>query len=81
MAENKYSHASKIRAYKEGFEQAKRLYQRPHAEWCYMPSETIEPHYYCSNCGEQAWGDSERDNFLFCPWCGSDMRKETDNVN
>lgn len=33
--------------------------------------------YFCSNCGHRA-GKYKHKTYRFCPWCGADMRGETD---
>ena len=44
--------------------------ENKHGEWVYQ-SDTL---FACTNCGEKM----VRNVFPFCPWCGADMRGETE---
>lgn len=62
-------------AYGDGFESARRLFERPHGEWIIIKSplsnETIVK---CDKCGDEFIGNDVED-YNFCPNCGADMRK------
>lgn len=45
--------------------------ERPHGEWKYESYVQYLSTYKCSNCGFH--GDKQ---WIFCPYCGTDMRKE-----
>lgn len=67
-----------IIAYGDGFESARRLFERPHGEWI----EFKYGLYFCSNCFDKVDKDIERIEHLvakrdlspFCPSCGSLMK-------
>lgn len=50
-----------------------RYEQRPHGEWKYESYGQYLSTYKCSNCGFH--GDKQ---WICCPYCGTDMRKEGD---
>lgn len=49
--------------------------EKPHGEWVH----TEDGECYCTICKVRDWTNS--DDYLFCPWCGADMRKERDGMN
>lgn len=63
-----------IIAYGDGFESARRLFERPQGEWIRKPTEH-RVDIICTNCGY----DDGYMCFKFCPNCGADMRKGEDN--
>lgn len=66
-------------AYGDGFESARRLFERPHGEWKITDGY---PHkVYCDKCFKtyaqenwEVWKDGSLSR-NFCPNCGADMRK------
>ena len=71
-----------IIAYGDGFESARRLFERPHGEWIKSKEwmkGTITTIYKCSECGRTiATMPNRLDEYPFCH-CGADMRKGGDN--
>lgn len=67
-----------IIAYGDGFESARRLFERPHGEWVKSKewmTGTITTIYKCSECGRTiATMPNRLDEYPFCH-CGADMRK------
>lgn len=69
-------------AYKRGYDDAKKEFERPHGTWVDVPK--YKGFYVCSKCLKRVNGDFERfdrwemkkDNF--CSVCGSDNRKMGD---
>lgn len=61
--------------YHIGFEDARKMYERPKGEWLLIGHDDTCNFYRCSFCGYE-----EHDNFTkhnnFCPDCGADMRGE-----
>lgn len=71
------------KAYKRGYEDAKKELDRPHGEWKTTPNPNHSPFdstsaviYICSQCAYSS-GDRITATWNFCPNCGSDMRVET----
>lgn len=62
------------KAYDKGYEQGKTDHQRLPGAWTREALGVKGVWYRCSNCQKYAIAD-----YLFCPQCGSDMRKEQDN--
>ena len=48
--------------------------ERKKGKWLYLDGLDA---FECSVCGRQM----VRNIFCYCPWCGSDMRKETEDDN
>ena len=41
----------------------------------------VEPIYICSACNNMdAWGETEKNTFKFCPNCGADMQEGGENA-
>ena len=61
---------------------ARHTQERPQGEWKTVEGVDGDEYYECSNCGEP-WvltaGTPKDNNMNFCPNCGADMRKESDN--
>lgn len=60
------------KGYDKGFAEAKKQFARPHGEWIH----TEDGECYCTLCKVRDWTNS--DDYRFCPWCGADMRKESE---
>lgn len=59
--------------YDKGYNQAKKEFQRGKAHWVTVTGHRSYIEYKCSNCGNLTSG-----KHLFCPNCGYDTRKETE---
>lgn len=59
-----------IIAYGDGFESARRLFERPHGEWINTRPPEMSDNIICSLCGYDSIA-----SFNYCPNCGADMRK------
>lgn len=59
------------RAYKRGYEDAKKEFDRPHGEWISFDAKRDR----CSMCDFKI-GKYVGVFYRFCPNCGADMRKE-----
>ena len=60
-----------IIAYGDGFESARRLFERPHGKW--IDPQNVGANNWCSVCGEFILHYEGISNY--CPNCGADMRK------
>lgn len=60
-------------AYDKGYNQGKTDFKRNDGHWITVTGRNFVQ-FRCNNCKEMAITD-----YLFCPFCGSDMRKENDN--
>lgn len=71
-----------IIAYGDGYESARRLFERPHGKWEYNQYDGNAKigNWHCSNCHNICYEMKlTYDNYNFCPNCGADMRKGEDN--
>ena len=70
-----------IEANKEGYNNARRLYERPHGEWVevidYSDEYEKRWHYECSKCRNIPYYGGDIGTLHFCPNCGADMRGDT----
>lgn len=64
-----------IIAYGDGFESARRLFERPHGKW--IDPQNVGANNWCSVCGEFILHYNGIHNY--CSNCGADMRKGEDN--
>lgn len=46
-----------------------------HGEWKYQPAtQTLNPHFYCSNCKAIYFEHYVYNKFTYCPNCGAKMK-------
>lgn len=62
--------------YREGYEEARKMFERPHGEWTVLMTEGTARTpiaWKCSACGKKP---AYALKTPFCPNCGADLREE-----